>query len=90
MSAITVQCVCILNLQCLRLILNPLGNTLVAGGTVRVYPCPAMKWSRNPERIRVKLLDLVPETAASLRGSSASEIISLSQSLISSASALCI
>lgn len=84
------RCVCILNLQTLRLILNPAVNTLVAGGTVRVYPCPAMKGSRNPERIPVKLLDLVPETAASPRASSASEIISLSQSLISSASALCI
>lgn len=84
------QCVCILNLQSLRLIPNSAANALVAGGTVRVYPCPAMKWSRNPERIHVKLLNLVPETAASPRGSSASEIISLSQSLISSASALCI
>lgn len=84
------QCVCILNLQSPRLILNPLVNTWVAGGTVRVYPRPAMKWSRNPERICVKLLDLVLETAASPRGSSASEIISLSKSLISSASALCI
>lgn len=82
------QCVCILNLQSLRLIFNPAVNTLVVGGRVRVYPCPAMKWSRNPERIDVKLLDLVSETAASPRGSSVSEIISLSQGLISSASAL--
>lgn len=84
------QCVCILNSQSLRLILNPAVNTVVAEGTVRVYPCPAMKWSRNPERIPVKVLGLVPETAASPRGSSASETISLSQSLISSGSALCI
>lgn len=67
---------------------NPAVNTLVAGGAVRVYPCPAMRWSRNPERIDVKLLDPVSETAASPRAISVSEIISLSLSLISSASAL--
>lgn len=82
------QCGCILNFQSLKLILNPAVNTLVAGGAVRVYPRPAMKWGRNPERTGVKLQDLVPGTAASPRGSSASEIISLAQSLISSASAL--
>lgn len=87
MSAITCSVVAYW-IYSLRLILNPAVNTLVAGGIVRVYPHPAMKWSRNPERICVKLLDLVPETAASPRGSSASEIISLAQSLISSASAL--
>lgn len=62
---------------------SPAVNPLVAGRAVRVYPCPAMKWSRNPESTDVKLLDLVSEPAASPRGSSVSEIISLSQSLIS-------
>lgn len=71
--------------------LKPTVNTLVAGWRVRGYLCPAMKGSRNPERLHdVKLLDWVPEMAASHRVSSASEIISLSHSLISSASAPCI